>query len=211
MSGPTSGGSWKTGLKEFTKRILEDSDFADKWSNLGPVYGYQWRSWPSTSGEPIDQMSNVLKQLKDSPDSRRIIVCAWNPAQIEEMAKAGLPPCHCLFQFKAINGKLSLHLYQRSCDTFLGVPFNIASYALLLQMVAHVTGLKAHEFIWTGGDVHIYQNHYPQVEEQLGRKEKPLPRVILNPNQKDLFSFQYSDFTLEGYEPDPVIRAPIAV
>jgi thymidylate synthase len=202
---------WKNQMKEFTEKILVDDEFNSKWGDLGPVYGFQWRSWPASNGESIDQLAQVIETLKKSPDSRRIIVSAWNPAQIDEMAKAGLPPCHCLFQFKAINGKLSLQLYQRSCDTFLGVPFNIASYSLLLLMVAQVTGLVADEFIWTGGDVHIYSNHFDQVNEQLGRDFRPLPTVKINPEVKDLFAFQTEDFELVGYDPHPAIKAPIAV
>jgi thymidylate synthase len=202
---------WNSQLKEFTEKILVDDEFNNKWGDLGPVYGFQWRSWPASNGQSIDQLAQVIETLKKSPDSRRIIVSAWNPAQIDEMAKAGLPPCHCLFQFKAINGKLSLQLYQRSCDTFLGVPFNIASYALLLLMVAQVTGLEAYEFIWTGGDVHIYSNHFDQVNEQLGRDFRPLPQVKINPQVKDLFAFQAEDFKLVGYDPHPAIKAPIAV
>jgi thymidylate synthase len=202
---------WIAQMKEFTDRIQSDDEFNTKWGNLGPVYGYQWRSWPTPDGGTIDQIAQAIETIKNSPDSRRIMVSAWNPAEIDEMAKAGLPPCHCLFQFKAINGKLSLQLYQRSCDTFLGVPFNIASYALLLMMVAHVTGLEAHEFIWTGGDVHIYSNHFEQVEEQLAREFRTLPTVKINPDVKDLFAFTANDFELIGYDPHPAIKAPIAV
>lgn len=207
----TDSDDWMTQMKEFTDRIQSDDEFNDKWGDLGPVYGFQWRSWPTQDGGSIDQLKQVIETLKNSPDSRRIIVSAWNPAQIEEMAKAGLPPCHCLFQFKAINGKLSLQLYQRSCDTFLGVPFNIASYALILMMVAQVTGLEAHEFIWTGGDVHIYSTHYKQVDEQLSKEFRTLPTVKINPDVKDLFSFKAEDFELVGYDPHPAIKAPIAV
>ncbi len=202
---------WTTQMKEFTDKIQSDDEFNAKWGNLGPVYGYQWRSWPTPNGGIVDQITQAIETIKNSPDSRRIIVSAWNPAEIDEMAKAGLPPCHCLFQFKVLNRKLSLQLYQRSCDTFLGVPFNIASYSLLLMMVAHVTGLEAHEFIWTGGDVHIYSNHFEQVDEQLSREFRTLPTVKINPEVKDLFAFTASDFELIGYDPHPAIKAPIAV
>ncbi len=207
----TNSDEWNSQMKDFTDKILSDEEFDKKWGDLGPVYGFQWRSWPTTDGRSIDQLQNVVDQLKNSPDSRRIIVSAWNPAQIDEMAKAGLPPCHCLFQFKSYNGKLSLQLYQRSCDTFLGVPFNIASYSLLLLMVAQVTGLEADEFIWTGGDVHIYLNHFDQVKEQLSRDFKKLPTVKINPNVKNLFDFKAEDFELLNYDPHPAIKAPIAV
>ncbi|MFA6297402.1 MAG: thymidylate synthase, partial [Candidatus Paceibacterota bacterium] len=160
---------WKTGMRAFTDSILANPEFAKQHGNLGPIYGYQWRSWPNPKGGVIDQLKEAVETLRKNPESRRIIVSAWNPADIEEMAKAGLPPCHCLFQFFVADGTLDLQLYQRSCDTFLGVPFNIASYALLLQLVASVTGLKPGTFIWTGGDVHIYSNHTEQVKEQLSR------------------------------------------
>lgn len=202
---------WNNQLKSFTEKIMADSDFNQKWGDLGPVYGFQWRTWPTNDGKSIDQLQNVIDLLKNSPDSRRIIVSAWNPAQIDEMAKAGLPPCHCLFQFKSYNGKLSLQLYQRSCDTFLGVPFNIASYALLLLMVAQVSGLEADEFVWTGGDVHIYLNHFEQVKEQLSRGFKTLPTVKINNEIKNLFEFKSEDFELLNYDPHPAIKAPIAV
>lgn len=203
--------NWNNQLKSFTEKIMADSDFNQKWGDLGPVYGFQWRTWPTNDGKSIDQLQNVIDLLKNSPDSRRIIVSAWNPAQIDEMAKAGLPPCHCLFQFKSYNGKLSLQLYQRSCDTFLGVPFNIASYSLLLLMVAQVSGLEADEFVWTGGDVHIYLNHFEQVKEQLSREFKTLPTVKINPDIKNLFEFKAEDFELLNYDPHPAIKAPIAV
>ncbi|MDD5318720.1 MAG: thymidylate synthase [Candidatus Pacebacteria bacterium] len=211
----TSSEEWKNGLKTFTDRIVADDEFNKKYGDLGPVYGYQWRSWPNLDkdghNQPIDQLSRLIEDIKKSPDSRRLIVSAWNPAEIDEMAKAGLPPCHCLFQFKILNGKMSLQLYQRSCDTFLGVPFNIASYALLLMMVAQVTGYTPHEFIWAGGDVHVYKNHFTQVCEQLTRDFRPLPTVKINPDVKDLFSFKMEDFELVGYDPHPPIKAPIAV
>ncbi len=214
---PTGSEEWKTGIKEFTEKILADEDFNKKYGDLGPVYGYQWRSWPdhkrNIEGKMvyIDQFAKIIEQIKSSPDSRRLIVSAWNPADIDEMAKAGLPPCHCLFQFKILNGKMSLQLYQRSCDTFLGVPFNIASYSLLLMMVAQATGYTPHEFIWTGGDTHIYSNHFDQVTEQLSRDFRKLPTVKINPDVKDLFDFKMEDFELVGYEPHDAIKAPIAV
>lgn len=204
---------WNVGLKNFTEKIMNDEDFNKKYGDLGPIYGYQWRSWPdhkNPSGH-IDQLAKLIEQIKNSPDSRRLIVSAWNPADIDEMAKAGLPPCHCLFQFKILGDKISLQLYQRSADTFLGLPFNIASYSLLLMMIAQVTGYKAHEFIWTGGDVHIYSNHFEQVKEQLSRDFKKLPIIKINPDVKDLFSFKMEDFELVGYDAHPAIKAPIAV
>jgi thymidylate synthase len=184
----------------------------DEWANaegeLGPVYGHQWRSWPTPSGEAIDQMSQVVSQLRTNPDSRRLVVSAWNVADIPRMA---LAPCHALFQFYVAEGRLSCQLYQRSADVFLGVPFNIASYALLTLMVAQVTGLKPGEFVHTLGDAHLYMNHLEQARLQLTRAPGPLPRMRLDPDVTDLFAFRYEDFTLEGYEPAPAIRAPIAV
>lgn len=184
----------------------------DEWvregGELGPVYGVQWRSWPTPDGGHIDQISQVIEQIKKNPDSRRLIVSAWNVAQIDEMA---LPPCHLLFQFYVADGKLSCQLYQRSADSFLGVPFNIASYALLTLMVAQVCGLEPGEFIWTGGDCHIYSNHMEQVRRQLAREPKALPKMRLNPAVKDIFDFKYEDFTLEGYEPHKGIKAEVAV
>lgn len=203
---------WKSQMTDFTNRIQNDSEFAKKYGDLGPVYGYQWRSWPNPKGGSIDQLSEIIDQIKKSPTSRRLIVTAWNPADIEEMAKAGLPPCHCLFQFKVLGDKLHLHLYQRSCDTFLGVPFNIASYALLLMMVAQVTGHEPGEFVWTGGDVHIYSNHFDQSKEQLERDSKgPSPKVRLNPEIKNIFDFKKEDIELLDYDSHPGIKAPIAV
>lgn len=175
---------------------------------LGPVYGHQWRSWPDYKGGTIDQISQVVDLIKNHPDSRRMLVTAWNPAEVDQMA---LPPCHCLFQFYVADGRLSLQLYQRSADTFLGVPFNIASYALLLQMMAQVTGLEAGEFIHTTGDTHLYLNHLDQARLQLTREPRPLPRMIINPDVKDIFSFKYEDFQLEGYDPHPHIKAEVSV
>ena len=183
-------------------------DWADEKGELGPVYGYQWRSWPSLDGGSIDQIANLIEQIKKNPSSRRLIVSAWNPAQVDQMA---LPPCHCLFQFHVANGKLSCQLYQRSADIFLGVPFNIASYALLTMMVAQVCGLEPGEFIHTLGDAHIYSNHFEQAKLQLTRTPKSLPKMIINPDVKDIFSFKFEDFELQGYEPDAHIKAPIAV
>lgn len=184
------------------------NEWADKDGELGPVYGYQWRSWPTSDGRHIDQVTQVIEQIKKTPDSRRLIVSSWNVGEIEQMA---LPPCHLLFQFFVANGKLSCLLYQRSCDTFLGVPFNIASYALLTMMVAQVTGLNPGEFIWTGGDTHLYLNHLEQVATQLFREPKPLPTMKINPDVKNISDFKFEDFELIGYDPHPAIKAPIAV
>ena len=183
-------------------------EWADENGDLGPVYGYQWRSWPNPNGQSIDQISQVVNSLKNNPDSRRHIVSAWNPAEVDQMA---LPPCHSLFQFYVADGKLSCQLYQRSADLFLGVPFNIASYALLTMMMAQVTGLKLGEFVHTLGDVHIYSNHFEQVKEQLSREPRALPVMKINPDVKSIFEFKYEDFSLEGYDPHPTIKAPIAV
>lgn len=183
-------------------------EWADENGDLGPVYGYQWRSWPAPNGESIDQISKLVQMIKTNPDSRRLVVSAWNPALVDDMA---LPPCHALFQFYVANGKLSCQLYQRSADIFLGVPFNIASYALLTMMLAQVCGYLPGEFIHTFGDAHIYHNHFEQVALQLSREPRPLPMMLINPDKKDLFSFEYEDFTLEGYGPYPGIKAPIAV
>ena len=183
-------------------------EWADENGELGPVYGHQWRSWPDENGGTIDQIQNVVNQIKNNPDSRRMIVSAWNVAEVERMA---LPPCHTMFQFYVANGRLSLQLYQRSADTFLGVPFNIASYALLLQMMAQVTGLKAGDFIHTTGDTHLYLNHIEQAKLQLTRTPRPLPRMIINPDVKDIFDFKYEDFQLEGYDPWPHIKAAVSV
>lgn len=202
---------WKKGINDFTERIKKDADFAKWHGELGPVYGYQWRSWPTPDGRHIDQITNVMEAIKKSPDSRRLIVNAWNVADIDEMAISGLPPCHLLFQFYVADGKLSCQLYQRSADTFLGVPFNIASYALLTMMVAQVTGLQPGEFVHTFGDAHIYSNHMEQVDLQLSRKPKPLATMWINPEIKSIFDFTIDDFRLENYESHPAIWAPIAV
>ena len=183
-------------------------EWADENGELGPVYGHQWRSWPDYNGGTIDQISNVVEIIKHNPDSRRMIVNAWNVAEVDNMA---LPPCHTMFQFYVANGKLSLQLYQRSADTFLGVPFNIASYALLLQMMAQVTGLQPGEFVHTTGDTHLYLNHIEQAKLQLTRTPRPLPRMIINPDIKDLFSFDFDDFQREGYDPHPHIKAAVSV
>ena len=193
-------------LQEHGVRIW--NEWADENGDLGPVYGHQWRSWPDYNGGTIDQIQNVLDLIRNHPDSRRMIVSAWNPAEVEQMA---LPPCHCLFQFYVADGKLSLQLYQRSADTFLGVPFNIASYALLLQMMAQVSGLEPGEFIHTTGDTHLYLNHLDQARLQLTRTPRPLPKMRINPDVKNLFDFHYEDFQLEGYDPWPHISAQVSV
>ncbi|SDJ51288.1 thymidylate synthase [Pseudomonas delhiensis] len=193
-------------LKENGVSIWDE--WADENGELGPVYGYQWRSWPAPDGRHIDQIANLMTMLKNNPDSRRLIVSAWNPALIDEMA---LPPCHALFQFYVADGKLSCQLYQRSADIFLGVPFNIASYALLTLMVAQVAGLRPGDFIWTGGDCHLYANHLEQADLQLTREPLALPTMKLNPAVKDLFDFRFEDFELVGYEAHPHIKAPVAV
>lgn len=183
-------------------------EWADENGNLGPIYGHQWRSWGDKNGNTHDQITEVVNSLKNSPNSRRHLVCAWNVGELNEMA---LPPCHILFQFWVGNGKLSCQLYQRSCDTFLGVPFNIASYALLLMMMAQATGLQAGEFVHTLGDAHIYLNHIEQVKLQLTREPRPLPTMNINPEVKSIFDFKYEDFTLENYDPHPHIKGAIAV
>ena len=184
------------------------NEWADENGELGPVYGHQWRSWPDYNGGTIDQIAQVQQMIRTNPDSRRLIVSAWNVAEVNKMA---LPPCHTLFQFYVADGKLSLQLYQRSADIFLGVPFNIASYALLLQMMAQVTGLKAGDFVHSFGDAHIYLNHIEQVELQLSREPRPLPQMIINPDIKDIFGFHYEDFQLVGYDPHPHIAGKVAV
>ena len=183
-------------------------EWADADGNLGPVYGHQWRSWPAPDGRTIDQLSQVIDTIKRNPDSRRMLVTAWNPGEVDNMA---LPPCHCLFQFYVADGKLSCQLYQRSADVFLGVPFNIASYALLTMMIAQECGLQPGEFVHTTGDTHIYKNHFDQVALQLSREPRKLPVMKLNPAVKSVFDFKYEDFTLEGYDPWPAIKAPVAV
>ena len=183
-------------------------EWADENGELGPVYGHQWRSWPDYNGGHIDQIQDIVNALKNNPDSRRMIVSAWNVAEVGQMA---LPPCHCLFQFYVANGKLSLQLYQRSADTFLGVPFNIASYALLTMMMAQVSGLKSGDFIHTTGDTHLYLNHLEQAKEQLKRTPRTLPRMVINPKVTSIFDFKYDDFTLEGYDPLPHIKAEVSV
>jgi thymidylate synthase len=183
-------------------------EWADENGNLGPVYGYQWRSWATPDGRTIDQISELITMIKKNPNSRRLIVTAWNPADVDKMA---LPPCHCLFQFYVTNGKLSCQLYQRSADVFLGVPFNIASYALLTMMVAQVCDLKMGEFVHTFGDVHIYNNHTEQVALQLSREPRSLPTMSLRPEVKDIFGFKFEDFTLIGYDPHPTIKAKVSV
>jgi len=193
-------------LKEHGVSIWDE--WADENGDLGPVYGAQWRSWPAPDGRSIDQIANLVRSLKENPNSRRHIVSAWNPAEVDEMA---LPPCHCLFQFHVAQGRLSCQLYQRSADIFLGVPFNIASYALLTMMLAQVTGLKPGDFIHTLGDAHLYSNHFDQAREQLTRQPKPLPQLWINPAVTRLEDFRYEDFRLDNYLADPSIRAPIAV
>ena len=193
-------------LQEHGVRIW--NEWADENGNLGPVYGHQWRSWPDYKGGTIDQIKNVVEMIRNNPNSRRMLVTAWNPAEVDEMA---LPPCHCLFQFYVAEGRLSLQLYQRSADTFLGIPFNIASYALLLQMMAQVTGLEAGEFVHTTGDTHLYLNHFEQARLQLTREPHPLPKMKINPAVKDIFSFEYDDFELTDYHPWPHISAEVSV
>ena len=198
---------WRVELETFVNRVREDKAFADKWGELGPVYGKQWRDFNG-----FDQLTWVLNEIRTNPSSRRLIVSAWNPPEVEEMSKAGLPPCHTLFQFHvSTDGRLSCQLYQRSADVFLGVPFNIASYALLTMMVAHVSCLELGEFVHTFGDVHIYNNHVAQVSEQLSRTPSSLPSLKIDPGVKQLFDFTFDDFELIDYNPCPAIKAPIAV
>lgn len=194
--------------KKFCEKILDDEDFAEKYGNLGKVYGYQWRHWETKEGKTIDQIQNAIDLIRDHPDSRRIIVSAWNPEDIPEMA---LPPCHTMFQFYVNDGKLSCQLYQRSADLFLGVPFNIASYALLTHLMAHETGLEVGDFVHTLGDAHLYNNHFEQMKEQLQREVRPAPKLILNQDKHSIFDFDMEDIKLVGYDPHPAIKAPIAV
>lgn len=183
-------------------------EWADENGDLGPVYGVQWRSWPAADGRKIDQITNLVEGLKKNPDSRRHLVVAWNPAEVDKMA---LPPCHCLFQFYVANGKLSCQLYQRSCDIFLGVPFNIASYSLLTHMIAQQCDLQVGDFVWTGGDCHIYKNHFEQVELQLSREPRAYPRLVIARKPASIFDYKFEDFVIEDYDPWPHIKAPIAV
>lgn len=214
----TGSDEWNSGIKEFIQKIIDDEEFAKDYGNLGPIYGYQWRHWKTANGQEIDQLQNVIDQLRKDPNSRRMIVSAWNVGDIDEMAKAGLPPCHCLFQFYTApseNGrlKLSCQLYQRSCDTFLGVPFNIASYALLVMIIAQIVDMDFGDFVWTGGDTHLYMNHMEQVQTQLSRKNdiRPMPKMKINPTKKNLEDFTIDDFELIDYNPHDAIKAPIAV
>jgi len=197
---------WREQMKLFVERVIADEQFAKEYGELGPVYGHQWRNF-----EGVDQLAQIVEDIKNNPDSRRLIVSAWNPKDIPVMAKSGLPPCHTLFQFYVTEGRLSCQLYQRSADVLLGVPFNIASYALLTLMIAQVTGLQPGDFVHTFGDAHLYSNHMEQVEEQLSREPRPLPVMSINPTVTDLFSFQYDDFELKDYDPYPPISAPVAV
>jgi len=199
---------WKAQLKAFEQHVLDDEEFARQYGDLGPVYGVQWRSWPARDGGTIDQISNVVNLLKTNPNSRRIVVSAWNPADLPNMA---LEPCHALFQFYVVDGKLSCQLYQRSCDMFLGVPFNIASYALLTHMLAQQCDLEVGEFIWTGGDVHIYDNHTGQVKLQLTREPRPLPKLVIKRKPEDIFSYTPDDFEVVDYNPHPAIKGEVAV
>ncbi len=215
----TDSPEWSTGIKEFIEKIKTDENFAKDYGNLGPIYGYQWRHWRTPYGTEIDQLANVIeiiKAMKENPghrDGRRLIISAWNVADIEEMSKAGLPPCHLLFQFYVADGKLSCQLYQRSCDTFLGVPFNIASYSLFTMIIAQICGLQPGEFVWTGGDVHLYLNHLEQVRLQLSRRHdiRPMPKMKINPAKKKVEDFTIEDFELVDYNPHDAIKAPIAV
>ena len=195
-------------MELFKKNVLEDDEFSNKYGYLGDVYGKQWRAWKTTAGETLDQLKDVIEMIKKTPDSRRLIVSAWNPEDVPSMA---LPPCHTLFQFYVADGKLSCQLYQRSGDIFLGIPFNIASYSLQTHLIAHECGLEVGEFVHTIGDAHIYTNHFEQVEKQLAREPRPFPKLTLNPDVKSVFDFEMEDLTIEGYDPHPAIKAPVAV
>lgn len=203
---PKYSAEWKAKMKEFVEQVKVDDEFAKKWGELGPVYGSQWRNF-----EGVDQISQLIDDIKNNPNSRRLIVSAWNPKDVPVMAKSGLPPCHTLFQFYVADGKLSCQLYQRSADIFLGVPFNIASYALLTMMVAQVCGLEYGDFVHTFGDAHLYSNHMEQTKEQLSRELRPLPEMKINPDVKNIFNFTYEDFELVNYDPHPAIKAVVAV
>lgn len=211
---PRYSDAWKEELVHFVERMKTDDAYAEKWGDLGPIYGKQWVAWETGEGEPVNQIQDVIDLIKSDPTSRRILVSGWNVGEIRELIRShhrAPPPCHTLFHFMVINGKLSCQLYQRSADSFLGVPFNIASYALLTMMVAQVTGLRPGEFIHAFGDLHIYLNHLEQVDEQLTRAPRKLPTMVINPNVKDIFKFTIDDFELVGYDPHPPIKAPIAV
>lgn len=211
---PRYSDEWKDEMDDFVDKIKNDDEFARKWGELGPIYGKQWTKWESKEGVEINQIENVIDLIKNDPSSRRIIISGWNVGEIQELIKNhhhAPPPCHTLFHFHVLNGKLSCQLYQRSADVFLGVPFNIASYALLTMMMAQVTGLKPGEFIHTFGDVHIYKNHYEQVDEQIKREPRKLPQMEINPEVKDIFGFKFDDFKLKNYNPHPPIKASIAV
>lgn len=208
---PVDSDEWKQQLASFVTTIKTDDDFAARYGELGPVYGAQWRRWRTPDGREIDQIAQAIEMIRSTPDSRRIIVSAWNVADIEEMTVSGLPPCHTMFQFQVADGRLNCQLYQRSADVFLGVPFNIASYALLTMMVAQVTGLRPGEFVHTLGDAHLYLNHLEQAQVQLSREPRPLPMMQINPDVVSIDDFAFEDFTLVNYDPWPALRAPIAV
>lgn len=211
---PMYSDAWKKGKEEFINNIKNDSEFAEKWGDLGPVYGKQWIRWEMEDGTKINQIAEVQEMIRTNPDSRRIVVSGWNVGDLQKLIGGKIsapPPCHSLFQFYVLDGKLSCQLYQRSADVFLGVPFNIASYALLTMMMAQACDLEVGDFVHTFGDVHIYKNHFAQVDEQLSRKPRKLPTMKINPDVKDIFSFKYEDFELVGYDPYPPIKAPIAV